>query len=73
MRISLHHASSYPTFRFKDKGLFHTHHMMGVDFIFSKLKTRRARMLALMIVFMLFSQVRGELAVGLFGARWAGN
>jgi hypothetical protein len=47
--------------------------MMGVDFIFSKLKTRRARMLALIIVYMLFAQVQGELAVGLFGARWARN
>jgi hypothetical protein len=47
--------------------------MMGVDFIFSKLKARRERMLALIIVFMLFALVRGELAVVLFGALWAGN
>jgi hypothetical protein len=30
-------------------------------------------MLALIIVFMLFALVRGELAVVLFGAPWAGN
>ena len=46
---------------------------LGVDLIFSKLKTRRARMLALMIVFVLFVLVWGELAVGLFGTPWAGN
>jgi len=46
---------------------------LGVDFIYSKLKTRRARMVALMIVFMLFALVWGELAVGLFGTPWAGN
>ena len=46
---------------------------LGVDFIFSKLKKRRARILALIIVFMLFAIVWGELAVGLFGTPWAGN
>jgi len=30
-------------------------------------------MVALMIVFMLFALVWGELAVGLFGTPWAGN
>jgi cation transport ATPase len=46
---------------------------LGVDLIFSKLKTRRARILTLMIVFVLFALVWGELAVGLFGTPWAGN
>ena len=47
--------------------------MMGADSIIYKLKTRRARMLVLMIVFMLFATVWGELAVELFGTPWAGN
>lgn len=46
---------------------------LGVDLIFSKLKTRRARILTLIIVFVLFALVWGELAVGLFGTPWAGN
>ena len=69
MRQAIKHSAE----KFKDKGSSYTHHMMGVAFIFSKLKTRGARMLALMIVFMLFALVWGELAVGLFGKPWAGN
>ena len=46
---------------------------LGVDFVFSKLKTRRSRMLALMIIFIVFALVWGELAVGLFGTPWAGS
>lgn len=46
---------------------------LGVDSVFSKLKTRRSRMLALMIIFIVFALVWGELAVGLFGTPWAGS
>lgn len=44
-----------------------------VDFIFSRLTSRRARIILLGLFFILFALVWGELAVGLFGTRWAGN
>lgn len=46
---------------------------VGVDFTLSGKKSRRARLFLLGLIFILFALVWGELAVGLFGSRWAGN
>jgi len=40
-----------------------------VDFIFSRLRSRRARIMLLGLLLILFALVWGELAVGLFGTR----
>ncbi|MFM6997719.1 MAG: hypothetical protein ACKOX0_00630 [Bacteroidota bacterium] len=43
------------------------------DLIWSRLRNRRTRLIALAAVLFLLVLVWGELAVGLFGTPWAGN
>jgi hypothetical protein len=44
-----------------------------VDFACGKIQSRRARIISLICIILVFFLIWGELAVGLFGTPWAGN
>lgn len=46
---------------------------LAIDFLWSKLKTRRSRLIAVGAVLFVLVFIWAELAVGLVGSPWAGN
>jgi hypothetical protein len=46
---------------------------LAVDWVWTKIKGRRSRIIGAVAVLLVLALIWGELAVGLFGSPWAGN